>query len=75
MVKLFCILNAFNRFEQKRVKTSNPLPSRRLSGLSVLGLFIVAGLKKGIQHCTDLDLSTSKIKGLIVLRVAWSIQG
>ena len=39
MVKLFYILNAFNRFEQKRVKTSNPLPSRQLSGLSVLSLY------------------------------------
>ena len=27
MIKLFCILNAFNRFEQKREKTSNPLPT------------------------------------------------
>ena len=36
MVKLFCILNAFNRFDKKGMKTSNPLPSRRLSGLSVL---------------------------------------
>ena len=42
MVKLFCILNAFDRFEQKRVKTSNPLPSRRLSGLSVLFLFMLS---------------------------------
>ena len=39
MVKLFCILNAFNRFDQKRVKTSNPLPSRWLSVLSVLWFF------------------------------------
>ena len=40
MVKLFCILNAFNRFDKKGMKTSNPLPSRWLSGLSVLWFFL-----------------------------------